>query len=257
MKRGGHREKFRHMVSLRAICKHRDTMERDLKGLQPMYRSREEIEQSWIDKGGKPDSQDWFRKGGATGVLSVPNTPQEVLKERVEKVVIVVQGPRDQVLKVVEKPGMSVKNSLCKNNPIPREHYLRKACLLRDQGCREGCQKESVGYAARCKRCWDKAGGEGERVYLGESSRSVYTRAQGHYTDLKSKMKSGRGTSWMADHIQEAHNGVWTEAAPWEDWEFSLNGTHRKPLNRQISEFSAIRRAKTQGVALFNGKKLK
>ena len=60
----------------------------------------------------------------------------------------------------------------------------------------------------------------------------------------------------MADHIQEAHNGVWNEAAPWEDWEFSLNGTHRKPLNRQISEFSAIRRAKTQGVALFNGKKI-
>ena len=49
---------------------------------------------------------------------------------------------------------------------------------------------------------------------------------------------------------------MWTEAAPWEDWEFSLNGTHRKPLNRQISEFSAIRRAKTQGVALFNGKKI-
>ena len=103
----------------------------------------------------------------------MPNTPQEVLKERVEKVVREVQGPRDQVLKVVEKPGMSVKNSLCKNNPIPREHCLRKACPLRDPGCRERCQKESVGYAARCKRCWDKAGGEGERVYLGESRRSV------------------------------------------------------------------------------------
>ena len=60
----------------------------------------------------------------------------------------------------------------------------------------------------------------------------------------------------MADNIQEAHNGVWAEAAPWEDLEFSLTSTHRKPLNRQISEFSAIRRAKTQGVALFNGKKI-
>ena len=56
------------------------------------------------------------------------------------------------------------------------------------------------------------------------------------------------------NYLISPHNRERTEVALWEDWEFSLNGTHRKPLNRQISEFSAIRRAKTQGVALFNGK---
>ena len=31
---------------------------------------------------------------------------------------------------------------------------------------------------------------------------------------------------------------------------------YSKALNRQISKFSAIRKAKTQGIALFNGKKI-
>ena len=52
-------------------------------------------------------------------------------------------------------------------------------------------------------------------MYVGESSRSVYTRANGHYTDLKSKIKTGKRTSWMADHIQEVHGGMHNENEPW------------------------------------------
>ena len=85
-----------------------------------------------------------------------------------------------------------------KKNPIPKEHCSRIACPLKNIGCKEKCQVEGVAYVSRCKRCWEGAGEEGEKVYIGESSRSVYTRAQGHYTDLKSKMKSGKGTFWMA-----------------------------------------------------------
>ena len=93
-------------------------------------------------------------------------------------------------------------------------------------------------------------------MYVGESSRSVYTRANGHYTDLKSKIKTGKGTSWMADHIQEVYGGMHYEKEPWEDWLWSLNGSYRKALVRKLSEFSAIRRVRTQGVAQFNGKQV-
>ena len=189
-------------------------------------------------------------------MLSVPNTPQEALKESIGKVLKQVPGPKEQVLKVVETPGLSVKNVLCKNNPVPREHCSRSSCPLRDIGCRERCHKEGVGYTARCKRCWQGEDMEGKRVYIGESSRSVYTRAHGHYTDLKSKMKSGRGTSWMADHIQEVHEGEWNLETPWKDWEFSINKSFKKPLTRQLSEFSAIRKAKCKGLADFNGKEI-
>ena len=61
----------------------------------------------------------------------------------------------------------------------------------------------------------------------------------------------------MADHIHEAHKGKWTEEAPWQDWEFSISESYKKPLQKQIAEFSAIRRAKTMGMATFNGKSIK
>ena len=187
----------------------------------------------------------------------MPNTPQEVLREKVERAIRAGQGPKEQLLKVVEKPGQSVRNSLVRSNPTPKEHCLRRACPMGDQGCKERCLAEGVSYVARCKRCWEEEGAEGGKVYLGESSRSVYTRAHGHYTDLRSKLKSGRGTSWMADHIQEAHGGRWSEESPWEDWQFSVAEVYKKPLNRQIAEFSAIRKAKTMGIAKFGGKEIK
>ena len=217
------------------------------------------MKETWAAKGGRPDSQDWFRKGGATGVLKVPNTPQQSLKEKVERVLENVPGPKDQNLKVIEKPGLSVRRVLCKNNPLPRADCQRRSCPLRDQanGCREKCQTESVGYIARCKRCWEVGEDRVKKVYVGESSRSVYTRANGHYTDLKSKIKTGKGTSWMADHIKEVHGGMHNGKEPWEDWLWSLNGSYRKALDRQLSEFSAIRRVKTQGVVQLNGKETK
>ena len=187
MMKGGHRERFRHMITTRAVYKHLDTLRKDREGKRPMYRNREEMKEEWKDRGGRPDSQDWFRRGGATGVLSVPNTPQEVLRERIERAVRAGQGPREQLLKIVEQPGVSVRNSLCRSNPIPREHCHRRACPLRDQGCKERCLKESVNYVARCKRCWEDLGEEGGKVYLGESSRSVYTRAMANPLKLPNK----------------------------------------------------------------------
>ena len=143
--------------------------------------------------------------------------------------------------KLTLKPWVLTKNSMQTSKNI---------------GCKEKCQVEGVAYVSRCKRCWEGAGEEGEKVYIGESSRSVYTREQGHYTDLKSKMKSGKGTSWMADHIQEAHRGQWTKEAPWEDWDFSISGSYRKPLSRQLAEFLNIRKAKTRGTTQFQGKEV-
>ena len=55
------------------------------------------------------DNQDWFRKGGATGVLYIPSTEGEVLKKEVERVIDREVGPRKQKLKVIERPGPSVK----------------------------------------------------------------------------------------------------------------------------------------------------
>ena len=59
---------------------------RHLDGTHKMYRDRTEMEARWASQGGKPDSSQWFRKGGTTGVLMVPSTKGGVLKLRVEEV---------------------------------------------------------------------------------------------------------------------------------------------------------------------------
>ena len=60
----------------------------------------------------------------------------------------------------------------------------------------------------------------------------------------------------MADHIQEVHGGIWSKDKPWEDWKFDLGEIYRKPLNRQLGEFLAIRRAKTLGTTILDGKEV-
>ena len=67
MYRGGHTDRFRHMVTVRAVYKHLDTLDKDRRGIKTMYRSRTEMLEDWEKMGGKPDSQDWFRRGGALG----------------------------------------------------------------------------------------------------------------------------------------------------------------------------------------------
>ena len=61
----------------------------------------------------------------------------------------------------------------------------------------------------------------------------------------------------MADHVREVHGGNWTKDKPWEDWDFTLNESHRKPLDRQLSEFINIRKAKTLGSIIIDGKETK
>ena len=90
-------ERFRHMVTMRAISKHRDSLNKHRDGRAPIYRNKEEMKETWAAKGGRPDSQDWFRKGGATGVLKVLNTPQQSLKEKIERGLENVPGPKDQM----------------------------------------------------------------------------------------------------------------------------------------------------------------
>ena len=105
-----------------------------------------------------------------------------------------------------------------------------------------------------------------EKVYLGESSRSLPTRQGLHVRDYvqdvkKSKKSSNeekerlrRGSddededegssvsSWMADHVRDCHKGE-----PLNDFEFACTGTFRKPLHRQVDESLRITRAENQG----------
>ena len=120
-------------------------------------------------------------------------------------------------------------------------------------------------------------------VYLGESSRSLPSRAFSHFRDYSQEMKKKRGgggsqkgrgdeggegeergrrrgsededddggmpagvSSWMADHSLECHGGI-ISADPLEDYEFAATGSFSKPLQRQVDEMLRIDRAECTG----------
>ena len=67
-------------------------------------------------------------------------------------------------------------------------------------------------------------------------------------------MKTNGKKSWMADHLRETHNGIFDRNNPGSNWLVTLRGNNRKPLDRQVTEYIEIRKAKTKGKAFIRGK---
>ena len=178
--------------------------------------------------------------------MNVPHSKNDRVKHKVGEVLRRIPGPTDQCLRVQERPGPSLRMSLVKNDPFPREKCGRTGCPLSREGkCKNRCYTESIGYTITCNRCVNS--GQPPRIYIGETSRSVFTRFHGHLSDLKSSLKSNRGNSWMHNHILDTHNGEYNSQDIGADWKVTLCNNYRKPLERQVGEYIGIRRAKTAG----------
>ena len=212
---GGHDEVFRHLVCQRAVHANLTSMANEVQGKQRMYRTREEMEQRWIELGGKPDSSSWFRKGGITGIVNVPSSAKGRIKRKADYILRKMSAPRGQKMRTQERPGPSLKLGLVKNDPKPKIYCGRNNCpLAQNTECKNRCYIESVDYSIACKRCIDRDPTQA-RVYIGETSKNIYTRLQGHIGDLKRSAKNPRITqSWMANHVSESHGGHITSQTP-------------------------------------------
>ena len=202
------------------------------------------------------DKATWFRKAGATATLFVPTTQGSQLAKGIRIVLIKHPGPIGTTTKVVEKPGMAIHTSLSSNNPFPRKQCGRNKCpYLRDnKPCLENCSKENITYRAECIRCENEQGAQGaqlkKRVYFGETSRTLYHRANQHLSDhSRAARKEGRGvlntdddpglSSWIVDHARDTHGGI-NGLDPQKDVRFIKENSHRDPLSRQVEEASLI-----------------
>ena len=153
-------------------------------------------------------------------------------------------------------------SNLARSNPFKRSSCGRQRCplLLGESKCNEDCYKESIVYLATCNRCYDaelEAGLEPKpRVYIGESSRTLYTRTQQHLQDYQRACAEGQRSSsnhreedskssWMLDHSEEIHGGLLDLE---HDYEFQVLSSHRDPLTRQTAEAIRIQKALQQGI---------
>ena len=221
-----------------------------------MYRSKLERAEKV-----KADKSNWFRAEGATATITIPATRNSELAKNIREKLIGT-GPRGTQVKVIEKPGPLIMSHLSRNNPFQRSSCGRPRCplILGESKCNEDCYREGVIYSATCNRCYQTKIDAGldpkPRVYIGETSRTLYTRAQQHLQDYRKACYEGQGrhqnhseeedskSSWMWDHSTEIHGGLMNLE---KDYTFSVISSHKDPLTRQTAEAIRIQKALQKG----------
>ena len=266
----GHTANFRRTILNRVLNKYRTDLANHVEGRKTMYRSREERENMKDNTRGSSQKDTWFRAGGATSTLTVPVTPGGILADRVRMNLTRGRQPEGTKTKVLEDGGTCTRNVLTKSNQFPREECSRTDCVLFFQRDRSKpsvqCVKRSVGYEGQCARCPTRF------AYIGESSRTAYTRIREHLADYRAAaaaqlpalpapqwqgqdgVKKKDVKSWMWEHCREHHEGYVGGDGGMSDYVFKVTGQFRKCLDRQIDEGLRITECESKGGRLLNSK---
>ena len=137
--------------------------------------------------------------------------------------------------------GISLKCKLFSSNPCAKEGCSRTDCLPCKSGEGEGgiCHCENVDYGMVCKTCLQQGV---SKVYLGESSRTLFQRSKEHWSAYLGKTEA----SDLHKHETEHHQQMPAER------KIKVNNYHTKPLRQQIEESVLINNAR--GGQLLNSK---
>ena len=177
--------------------------------------------------------------------------------------------PQGTQTKVVEDGGVCARNVLTKSNPFPREECGRNDCVMCSQreihNPRMCCSRMNVGYEGECARC------ELKHTYIGETSRTAYTRIKEHLSNYRAASAAnlpaipsdrwGGGEqwkkdskSWMWEHSRDCHGGQVGDGGGIDDYKFKVSGAFKKCLNRQVDEGLRMTASESLGVTLLNSK---
>ena len=111
-------------------------------------------------------------------------------------------------------------------------------------GIKGSCKTKSITYTSTCTVCT----GLGRTTqYIGESGRSIFERSREHLRQAKTKNTK----SHIREHLEAQHPGVTPE--PWV-FRFSITGSYRSALDRQLSEAIQISRASGNNETILNSK---
>ena len=113
-----------------------------------------------------------------TTVLFVPQTPGGELARRLRAAENELSALGCGKVKIVEKGGRTLRQTLVRSNPWDGGLCGRKDCLP----CKNGeensrCSKRNIVYETQCQEC--KKNGK-KKVYIGESSRTAHERGLEH-----------------------------------------------------------------------------
>ena len=135
--------------------------------------------------------------------------------------------------RIVETGGSSIKSQIQKSNPTTTVGCTDARCLPCKSGQGEGgdCRRCGITYQIECQLCPD----ESRSVYIGESSRNLFSRGKEHEERFKNK----NNNSFMLKHQSRKHPGM--------EGKYTAKVTGSMPdcLTRQVKEAVLIRRCKT------------
>ena len=209
----------------------------DEDGTRPLYRPKE-----WnvVARRKEKDKKkhDWSTRGGHIAPIFVPPTPNGELA-RALKNIADSEAEAGVHFKVVETGGSTVQSRVQQSNPLGTPGCGDAGCIACKPGRGEGgdCRGCGINYQFECQLCPDGQ----KSLYLGESSRNLYTRGAEHMD----KFRNGHQDSFMRKHQSRMHQGV----AP--DYTAKVTGRTRDCLTRQVREAVQIRRCQ---VPILNSK---
>ena len=166
----------------------------------------------------------WFsQKGKYKSVFFVDATPNSQLAEKCQKIL----NKCDVPIKVMEKPGESIKSLLTKSNPFKKKGCNDTNCVVCLRDCGINCMTKDVVYRNYCEH-YDQCNGN----YDGETAEAIKERFGEHLDEYRLRPQK----SVMHEHSLEHHNGEKVE------FKVKILGTCvGDPLLRQCMEAVTIR----------------
>ena len=231
-------------------------------GVRNMYRTKEQMEESKMAKGGVSNAS-WHLRGKVKHVLNMPITPGAQLSTAVGDKIGTILAPDGGQTKTVEKGGQNILSCLSKSDPFKTSGCRwDEECLASDK---TDCMASNIVYRIQCTKCPEQGqphdgvgvgddndegqppgsdGDEGQppRVYIGQSGRSLHSRMAEHLRGLRGKDKSCP----LTKHVDLCHDGET------EDAKFETDIIHRARTNlsRLILEAEEIQNHRQKEILL-------
>ena len=200
---------------------------------RPMYRSK-----MWKQKERQKDKRkkktNWYKRNKGSkkcdkkeykSVLFVQPTKDAILKRKYEEVI----SKSKCSVKVVERAGRSVCQTLQKSYPFEKDKCTVSDCFVCISEGKGNCLRENINYEITCTRVGCKY------VYYGESSRNSYSRGREHLKGLCKRDKD----SVLVEHVNEIHDGDFGEDVCC-GFKMSVSETHSNAMERLITEATKI-----------------
>ena len=238
MRAAGYSQDYREHVLRNALAIWDAKLRKNDDGTMPLNRPKG-FKKAERMSGKAEKRKSWSRKGGFVAPIIVPSTPGGVLAKMMRDVAEKEATPSLR-FKVVEKGGKRLESLLSKPNPTASDHCVRKSQPRKEcVGCNQpgginNCQKSNVLYKYECLE--ENCSG----VYIGESSRNIYSRSLEH--------QSG-SNSFLKKHQSECHDGN----PP--NLKVNCVRSFKDALSRQISEGIYIFKSQEdENIKLLNSK---